>query len=65
MRINIDAILEQQGKTKYWLAKETGISNNAICNLCNNKTTSISFEAIDLICKALSCTPNDIFIISE
>lgn len=62
MRINIDEILKQRNQSRYWLAKETGITYPNITNLCNGKTSSIKFEMIDKICRVLQCTPNDIFI---
>lgn len=65
MKIVIDSILDEKGKTRYWLSKETGITYTNISNLCNNKTTSIKFDMITNICKTLNCTPNDIFDISN
>ncbi len=62
MKINIDEILKQRNQSRYWLAKETGITYPNIANLCNGKTSSIKFETIDKICRVLQCTPNDIFI---
>lgn len=64
MKINIDEILNHQNRSRYWLAKETGITYPNITNLCNGKTSSIKFEMIEKICHVLQCTPNDIFIIS-
>ena len=60
IKLNVRQILEQQGKTPYWLAKETGISNNNIANICNGDTKSIRLDTMEKICKALNCTPNDI-----
>lgn len=65
MKVAIDSLLTKQGKTRYWLSNETGITYTNITNLCNNKTSSIKFDMIKKICKALSCTPNDIFDISK
>ena len=60
MKLNVKQLLDKQGKTPYWLAKETGISNNNIANICNGDTNSIRFDTIEKICKALNCIPNDI-----
>lgn len=62
MKLNVKQILDKQGKTPYWLSKVTGISNNNISNICNGDTKSIRLDTVDKICKALNCTPNDIFI---
>lgn len=61
MKIIIDEVLASQGKTRYWLAKEIGFAYHNLVKLCEGKTTSIKFELIENICKALKCTPNDIF----
>lgn len=62
MEILVDVLLAQQGKTRYWLSQQTGITYTNICNLCNNKTSSIKFDMLVSICRALNCTPNDIFL---
>lgn len=61
MKLNVKQILVEQGKTPYWLSKVTGISNNNINNICNGDTISIRLDTIEKICRALNCTPNDIF----
>lgn len=49
-------VLEEQGKTPYWLAKETGISRTTAYSLV--KTRKIPNEKVmDAICKALNCQP--------
>jgi putative transcriptional regulator len=61
MKINIDEILKQQGKTRYWLSKQIGFTYPNLVKLCNNETSSIRFDILYKICIALNCTPNDIF----
>ena len=56
-KLDIFPLLEQQGKTKYWLYKQLGMSYQ---NFVNNETTSIRYENIEGICQLLNCTPNDI-----
>ena len=60
MRLKIKEILEKQGKTAYWLSKQTGISPNNIGKICNGETVNIRFDTLEKICKALDCTPNDL-----
>ena len=62
---NILKILQDQNKTMYWLAQETKMKYQSIHNLANNKTESIKFENMANICKALNCTPNDLFNICD
>lgn len=60
IHLKINELLEQKGKTCYWLAKQCGISPNNMGNICNGMTTSIRFDTLEKICIALDCTPNDI-----
>ena len=43
------------------IVKLTGIDRHTINNICKNKTKSIKFDTLDKLCKALGCTPNDLF----
>ena len=57
---NINQILEEKGKTCYWLAKQCNMSPNNMAKICNGETTSVRLETLEKICKTLECTPNDI-----
>lgn len=63
--LKINEILKKQGKTPYWLGKQTGISQNNIGKICNGETSTIRFETIEKICIALDCSINDLFISNE
>jgi len=64
MQCNIKQELEKQGKSVYWLIKETGISHKAGYDLVNGRTKGIQFDTLERICKILNCTPNDILKIN-
>lgn len=61
LSLRINEILEQQGKTPYWLGKQTGISQNNIGKICNGETSTIRFDTLEKICIALDCSINDLF----
>ena len=61
MKLRVLDILEEKGKTKYWLYIQLGLSYQNFNNLVNNKTTSIKFENLKALCDILNCTPNDLF----
>lgn len=63
MYINLDSILKERNKTRYWLSQTINVAYPNVAKLCDNKTTSIKFDIIEKICKALDCNPNDLFII--
>ena len=43
------------------IARITGLTNDTISKIYNDKTKGIDFKALDKLCWALECTPNDIF----
>lgn len=61
MQLRIKEILEEQGKTKYWLYIRLGLSYQNFSRLINNQTSSIKFENLKCLCEILGCTPNDLF----
>ena len=63
--LRINEILKKKDKTSYWLAKQCDISQNNMLKICNGETTSIRFETLEKICKALDCTPNDVFLFTD
>ena len=58
-------LLEKNGKTKYWLYKQLGMSYQNFSKMINNQTKSIRYENIETICLLLKCTPNELFEITE
>ena len=65
IRLNVLELLEKQGKTKYWLYKQLGMSYQNFNRMVNNETKSIQYENIETMCLLLNCTPNDLLVISE
>lgn len=65
IKLDILRILEEQGKTKYWLYKQLGMSYQNFSKMVNNQTKSIRYENIETMCLLLNCTPNDLFVITE
>jgi len=61
--LNIENLLEQKGKSKYWLVQALGSNYTVINNMIENRTTGMNFDTIEKLCKLLECTPNDLFII--
>ena len=65
IRLNVLKLLEEQGRTKYWLYKQLGMSYQNFSRMVNNETKSIRYENIETMCLLLNCTPNDLFEITE
>ena len=62
VKLNALALLEQKGKTKYWLYKQLGMSYQNFNKMINNETKSIQYDMIDAMCGIFECTPNDLLL---
>lgn len=65
LTLQVAQLLKKKGKTKYWLYKQMGMSYQNFDRMYNNKTKSIRFENIEILCQLLECTPNDLFLMEE
>ena len=65
LTLRINEILEEKGKTPYWLAKQTGISQNNMGKICKGETSNIRFDTLEKICIALDCSVNDLFVTND
>lgn len=65
VKLDVLRLLEQKGKTKYWLYKQLGMSYQNFSKMVNNETKSIRYENIETLCLLLECTPNDLFRFTE
>jgi putative transcriptional regulator len=58
--IRIVELLEERGRTFYWLAKETGISHSTLWRLKKGRALGINFPTLEQICLTLHCQPGDV-----
>ena len=65
LSLRVNEILEEKNLTPYWLGKQTGISQNNILKICNGETSTIRFDTLEKICKALNCSINDLFTTND
>jgi len=61
----LDHLLEKSKKTRYWLARQTGISEGNLRRLAKGETSAIEFETLEKICKELNCQPGDLLVFVE
>ena len=61
----LDKLLAKEGRSFYWLAKETGISHTTLWRLRKGKAVGINFETLEKICRALRCQPGDILFLTN
>ena len=62
LKIDVERLLKEKGKTKYWLWKRTNLTYTNFDNLIKNRTKSIRYANLEKLCEVLECTPNDLFV---
>lgn len=60
VNFNIEELLKNKGKTKYWLCKNMNITTRNLNRVINGETTSISFKYIEDLCSLLDCKIEDL-----
>ena len=65
IRLNILELLAKQGRTKYWLYRQMGMSYQNFNRMVNSETRSIRYENIETLCRVLNCTPSELFTITD
>lgn len=65
IKLDVLNLLEKNGKTKYWLYKQLGMSYQNFSRTINNETKSIQYENIDALCQIFNCTPNELFKMTD
>ena len=65
IKIRVDQLLAEHGRTFYWLAKETGISHTTLWRLKKGKALGINFETLEKLCQALKCQPGDVLALAQ
>jgi len=58
--INIEELLKQRKKSKYWLCQRMNMTSRNINRIIRGETSSISFKYIEEFCKNLECTPGEL-----
>ena len=62
VKLIVDEILNKKGKTIYWLCQQMDISYWNLSRMIKGETSSIRFDSLNQLCKALDCLPSDLFI---
>jgi putative transcriptional regulator len=62
IQIRLNELLEQKGRTLYWLSQQAGVRYATIWNLSRGEVGRLSIDALDRICEALECQPGDLLI---
>ena len=66
VKLRILEILEEQGRTKYWLYKRMDMLNyRNFKNIIDNETSSIRFEILDKLSRILEVPVGELFVQTE
>jgi putative transcriptional regulator len=63
IEVRLKQVLEARGRTRYWLAKESGLDYNTLARIERAESSNrIELRVLDEICRALECQPGDILV---
>lgn len=64
LKLRVLDLLEEKGRSKYWLFMRMELSYRNFDNLIKNRTSGIRFENLEKLCYFLECEPDDLFEIT-
>jgi putative transcriptional regulator len=63
IEVRLKQYLETHGRTRYWLAKESGIDYSTLARIERAELANrIELRVLDEICRALECQPGDLLV---
>ena len=65
IRMALNDLLQERGRSLYWLAKQMGTDYTTMHRFKSGKAGGVTFEMLGRICEALECTPDDLLVIDE
>jgi len=66
IEVKLKDLLESRGRTRYWLAQETGIQYKTLARIDRAEASNrIELRTLDKICRALQCQPGDLLVFVE
>jgi putative transcriptional regulator len=63
IKMSVQRLLDNKGKTRYWLVKEMQTTYKTVNKLCDNTLTGLQLDTIEKLCDIFECTPDDLFVI--
>lgn len=65
LKMRVQKLLDEKGKTRYWLVKEMQTTYKTVNKICDNTLTGLQLDTIEKLCGILECTPNDLFVFEK
>jgi putative transcriptional regulator len=63
--LRIDEILQEKGKSAYWLAHQTGLNESGLVRIRKQRTQGIQWDTLLKLCTALECQPGDLIVMVD
>ena len=60
IRVKLQEILNREERSLNWVSIKTNIAYTTLHKFCNNKTSSVSYNVLDSLCKLFNCKIEDI-----
>lgn len=60
IKVKLQDILDREERSLNWVATKTDIAYTTLHKFNSNKTTSVSYNVLDKICKLFKCKVEDI-----
>lgn len=61
IRLRVKEILEEKGKSNYWLSQQLGMCYRNFHNIVTNNTSSIRFDTMKKLCEILEISVSELF----
>lgn len=65
VHLNIEELLKQNNKSKYWLVTQLDSNYTVINKMINHETNSISFDMIEKLLNLFDCDIENLFIVKK
>lgn len=66
IEVKLRELLEARGRSRYWLAKETGIQYSTLIRIEQAQSSNrIELRVLEQICRALECEPGDLLVLAD
>jgi putative transcriptional regulator len=63
IEVRLKGLLESRGRSRYWLAQQTGIQFKTLSRIEQAESSNrIELRVLDEICRALECQPGDLLV---
>ena len=63
--MRIDEILEERGRSAYWLANELGLGHGNLYRYRKDQVNAVNLDLLARMCELLECQPGDLLVLVD